>query len=199
MSRIIGLTGGMGCGKSTVSDYLRQLQYPIVDADRVARLVVAPHTQGLAQLINAFGDGILQPNGALNRQKLGQRVFGDAKELASLNKITHPLILAEINRQLEALQEAPIVFLDIPLLLEGENYQTLVDEIWVVAISEEMQIQRIMARDGLSPREIRSRLKAQMPTEEKVKLANRVIDNSGTTRETFAQIDHHLAQLLKLT
>jgi dephospho-CoA kinase len=192
----LGLTGGIATGKSTVSQYLAELGFPIIDADVIARQVVEPGQPALDEIVAAFGTGVLQSDGRLNRQALGALVFGHPDQLAILNGITHPRVQAETRRLLTVYEEAgeAMVVLDIPLLLESQN-KAGADKIVVVAVDETTQRQRLMARNGLSLTEAQARIDSQMPLAEKVKLADYVVDNSGSIEQTYAQVDAILKDL----
>lgn len=191
MTTVIGLTGGIACGKSTVSEYLRQRGVPVVDADVVARQVVEPGTVGLRQIVETFGSGYLLPDGALNRRLLGETVFADRRALAQLNGITGPLIAAELKRQLAAVT-GPLAVLDGALLLEEACYRALVDVVWVVTVEPEEQLRRLMARNGYSPQQARERMAAQMSDSQRRQLADAVIDNNGSREQTWRQVDQLL-------
>lgn len=193
MAYVIGLTGGIACGKSTVSAYLRQRGIPVVDADIVARQVVEPGTPGLAQIADAFGAQYLLPDGTLNRAMLGQTVFADASALAVLNAITGPLILAELKRQLET--NAPVVVLDAALLLEEDAYRQLADAVWVVSVTAAHQLERLMARNGYSLQTAQDRIASQMADGQRRQYADAIIDNNGTVAQTYAQVDALLEAL----
>ncbi len=194
MATVIGLTGGIACGKSTVSDYLRQKGIPVVDADVVARQVVEPGTVGLQQIEEVFGGQYLNPDGTLNRAMLGKKVFGDAAALQQLNHITGPLIAVELERQLRV--NAPLVVLDAPLLLEEERYRQLADVVWVVTVPPDMQLERLITRNRYSRKQAQERIAAQMTEQERLQYADAVIDNSGTIRQTWQQVDQLLDKIL---
>lgn len=183
MTKVIGLTGGIATGKSTVSAVLRRLGAEIIDADAIAREIVRPGTECLENLVREFGREILNSNGTLNRRKLAEIAFSDPDKLRRLNEITHPAIVGEIKRRLVASRTmgrtaSRAVVIEAPLLFEV-GLDEIVDEIWVVALGEEEQIRRLMKRDGLKRHEAENRLRSQMPLAEKVKRADFVIDNSG--------------------
>lgn len=187
---VIGLTGGIASGKSFVSRKLRELGAVVIDADQVAREVVQPGKPAWASIIREFGRTVLNPDGSLDRKKLGRLVFSDQEKLKKLNEITHPYIIREIKRLLENCYrsgEHKIVVLDIPLLFEV-GLDELVDEVWVVYVDAATQVERLMERDGLSEEEALQRISSQMPLEEKARRAHRVIDNRGTPEETVRQI-----------
>ena len=193
----VGLTGGIACGKSTVSRMLEACGAAIVDADRIAREVVRPGTPALDEIREAFGAGVLTPEGELDRKRLGSIVFADPKARRRLESITHPRIRAEMLRQMTEWNEKDpdkLVVLDIPLLYESglENKYDFA-EIIVVYIPREMQIERLMQRDGLSRQEAERRLAAQWPIEEKRSRADVVIDNSGTLQDTERQVRAYYA------
>jgi len=190
---VIGLTGGIGTGKTTVSNYLKELGAHVINADEVAHEVTSPGSFGLSRVIAEFGEEMLLEDGSLNRKKLGQLVFGDPEALSKLNSIVHPLVIDQIGRMLEEIscrhcdaEEVPCVVLDVPLLFEA-GMDKMCDEIWVVATDKDVQVQRLMARDGYPESEIMKRIQAQMPLEEKVKRAHKVIDNSGSIENTKMQ------------
>ncbi len=193
MAKVIGLTGGIACGKSTVSQYLRERGLPIVDADIVARQVVAPGSKGLAQIKEIFGWQYILPDGTLNRELLGKKVFADEAMLQQLNAITGPLILAELKRQLQSPE--PWVVLDAALLLEEEAYRQLADVVWVVTVREEIQLERLIARNHYSIQQAKARIAAQMGEEERLQYADAVIDNNGTMEETWRQVEQLCAEL----
>ncbi len=190
----IGLTGGIASGKSTVSDWLRNHNYHLIDADRIARDVVIPGSEGLRRIAAVFGDRILLEDGRLNRSKLGNLIFHNEDQRKNLNRMIHPLIRTEMRKQLKLLETlgAPVVFLDVPLLFEG-SFEGWTDKTIVVYATKDNQIQRLMTRNSLTKAEALSRINTQMPLEEKKKRASAVIDNNGTIRETEEQ----LVKLLK--
>ena len=190
---IIGITGGIASGKSTVSNYLIRCGYSVVDADQVARQVVAPGTVGLKKIVQAFGPKILTDDGRLNRQKLGRVVFNSPDQLQILNKILQPLIRLEIIRQLTALQRADhqLIFLDAPLLFE-QHYDALCDLVMVVVTSPAIQLKRLMKRNQLTVEQTEARIKSQMPLATKEALADLVIDNDSTIARTEQQVQQWL-------
>jgi len=187
---LIGLTGGIACGKSFVSKLLADRGAIIVDADQVARDVVAPGSPGLAEVVAAFGEGMLAPDGALDRAKLGATVFGDEAARKRLEGILHPAIARESMMQLAdaAAKTPPLVVYDAALLVEAGRYD-LFRPLVVVSAPPEVQRARLMARDGLDAAAADARVAAQMPVAEKAKRADHVIDNGGTRAETEAQVD----------
>lgn len=187
---LIGLTGGIACGKSTVADALRARGAVIVDADQVARDVVAPGTPGLAAVVDAFGDRVLAPDGRLDRGALGARVFGDDLARRRLEGILHPLIAQESMVQLQAAAAtgAPLVVYDAALLVESGRAD-LFRPLVVVTAPEAVQRARLMARDDLDPAAAEARIAAQMPVADKAAVADHVIDNGGERAATEAQID----------
>ncbi len=190
---IIGITGGIASGKSTVSNYLIRCGYSVVDADQVARQVVAPGTSGLKKIVQTFGPKILTGDGRLNRQKLGQIVFDSPNQLQRLNEILQPLIRQEIIRQLTALQRADhqLIFLDAPLLFE-QHYDALCDLVMVVVVSPAIQLERLMKRNQLTVEQAESRIKSQMPLVAKEALSDLVIDNNSTIARTERQVQQWL-------
>ena len=186
----LGLTGGIATGKTTISNYLKSIDIPVLDADEYARKVVEPGTPGLAEITNTFGEQVLRADGSLNRKLLGQIVFNDSSSRQTLNDITHPRIQQMMADELHRLaeQQTPLVILDIPLLLENNNVAGA-DAVMVVSIPESLQLTRLMQRNNLTEKEAHARISAQMPLVEKEKLADFVIDNSGTISNTQKQVE----------
>jgi len=176
---IIGLTGGIASGKSTVSAMLAELGAYIIDADEIARAIVMPNQPAWHDIVAQFGKGILLPDGAINRKALGEKIFKDKLERICLEKITHHYIEDQVKKDLESAEVLgkSIVVLDVPLLFET-SWHKRVDEIWVVYVKEEVQVARLMARNNLTYEQAMDRINAQMDLEEKAKLANVVIDNN---------------------
>ena len=166
--RVIGLTGGIACGKSTIARYLSRQGAVIVDGDALSRELTAPGGIALPALRNAFGEGIFFPDGTLNRKALGQLVFSDEAQRQRLDDIMQPLLRTLILRDLEAARQsgAALCVLDMPLLFE-KNLDALCDTVWCAWLPADLQIQRLMARDGLSQQEALARIASQMPTDEK--------------------------------
>lgn len=194
---VIGLTGGIASGKSTVSNLLRQRGAVIIDADVIARELVEPGNAAYLEVLDFFGDKILTPEGELDRFRLGQIVFADPGALQQLNQIIHPKVKEKTREILKALAvNASVVFavVDAPLLIEV-SMTTLVDQVWLIAVDEEIQISRLIDRNGLTAEEARSRIASQMPLEEKKKWADQVIDNSGSIAETLNQVQYLLSML----
>lgn len=189
MTYILGLTGGIASGKSTVSAYLAQNGALIIDADLIARQVVAKKSSGLKQIVAKFGGEILTASGELDRKKLGKLVFSNKELLKALTDITGPLIRAEILREIQAAKKAQVklVVLDIPLLFET-GYQTLCDKVMVVTIPSKSQLERVMKRDNLSAAEARKRIANQLPASKRNELADVLIDNSKSVAETYQQV-----------
>lgn len=184
----LGLTGGIATGKSTVSSFLREQGISVIDADQVAHDILNSDTVVLDQLQEAFGPDIFV-NGQLSRPALGKIVFDNPDALAKLNAITHPRIYQCIDELGAAFERegADIAVYDIPLLLETPNKMTF-DGIMVISINPDQQLERLMARNNFSEEEAKKRIASQMPISEKAKLADFVIDNSGSTTETFNQV-----------
>lgn len=189
MTKLIGLTGGIATGKSTVSTLLRLSGYPVIDADQLVRQLQTAHSKGLERLTAVFGSGILNADQTLNRQALGSLVFSDQTKLAKLNMVMQPLIRDEIWRQVKNYQkqQIPYVILDASLLFE-ENYADECDLVVVVATDHQIQVQRLMKRNGYSQAEAEQRIDSQMPLAEKKRLADIVIDNNGSKEELKRQV-----------
>ncbi|MGE5554233.1 MAG: dephospho-CoA kinase [Betaproteobacteria bacterium] len=187
----LGLTGGLGSGKSRVAQALQELGAAVVDADQLAREVVAPGTPGWRAVVEAFGPEFLSPDGSLDRRKLGRLVFADEPARRRLEGIVHPEVKRLLRERAESLERAgaPVVVLEVPLLFEA-GFEGEVDKVVVVDAPEEVRQRRVMARDGLTLNEARQRLAAQLPLREKVGRADYVIDNSGRWEETQRQVEH---------
>lgn len=192
----IGLTGGIATGKSTVSNILRQHGARIIDADQIAREVVEPGQPAWEKIVSYFGQDILLPDNTIDRKRLGKIVFADATARQALNSFTHPAIINRIREILDGWRDdaGVLAVVDAPLLLEA-GMEFLVDEVWVVATSTEIQLERLMRRDKLSREEALQRLAAQMPLAEKISRATRVIDNSGSLAETTRQVEEYLQHI----
>ncbi|ATW47973.1 dephospho-CoA kinase [Streptomyces peucetius] len=183
----VGLTGGIGAGKSEVSRLLVSYGAVLVDADRIAREVVEPGTPGLAAVVDAFGPGILAADGTLDRPKLGSIVFADPERLATLNGIVHPLV-GERSRELEqAAGPDDVVVHDVPLLTEN-NLRSLYDLVIVVDASPETQLDRLVGLRGMTESEARSRMAAQATREQRRAVADIVIDNDGPLEKLEPQV-----------
>jgi len=187
---IIGLTGSIASGKSTVAKMLKEYGLPIVDADVVARVVVEPGTETLAKIAEAFGQDVITENGEMDRAKVGSIIFHDESNRKVLNEIIHPAIRAEMLRQRDEhlANGAKTVIMDIPLLFESK-LQHFVEKILVVTVSEETQLKRLMERNNLSKEEAIARISSQLPLSEKEKGADAVIDNNGSFEETQKQLE----------
>lgn len=198
MKKIIGLTGGIASGKSTVSNWLLSQGYPVVDADIAARKVVEPGMPALREITEAFGADILLEDGTLNRKKLGSLIFSDEEKRQMLNAIVHPAVREWMSRETErAFNEgAAIVIMDIPLLFESKLTH-MVEETVLVYVSKETQLKRLMGRDGYNEADALARIHAQMPIDEKRKLADYIIDNNGTIPETIKQISDIMNEFKK--
>ena len=187
--QVIGLTGGIASGKSTVSRILKNAGAVIIDADRIARDVVKKGLPAYRKIIDTFGDKVLSPDGEIDRSVLGDIIFNDPQKKQLLNRIVHPFVSKEKNLQLKHIEKThpnTIVILDIPLLLEAQMHKDL-SEVIVVYVPEHTQIKRLMQRDGISEADALARVRSQIPIEEKKDLATIVIDNSGTMENTRKQ------------
>ena len=192
---LIGLTGGIGSGKSTVSNYLREHGCTIVDADQIARQVVEPGSEALEEIKKVFGANFLTKDGKLDRKKMGRLVFANRAMLAKLEAILNSRINGEIWRQIQA-AETDIVVLDAATLIEA-GYDANVEKLWIVDAEDEVRIERVMARDGLSRQEVLDRMNNQMSREERLDRECTVIDNSGTIEETYENVRRELEALRK--
>ncbi|WP_057777797.1 dephospho-CoA kinase [Paucilactobacillus vaccinostercus] len=189
MTKVLGLTGGIATGKSTVSRVFEEYHIPIISADEVARQVVEPGSVALNEIQAQFGQVYVNDDGTLNRQLLGTLVFGNSQKLDLLNQIMQPKIRAEIQRQVATLKQRKpkLIVLEIPLLFEQHGNQ-LVDITMVVKVARQVQLDRLMARNQLSQHEALNRIHSQMSLAEKIKRADVVIDNAGTVEQTREQV-----------
>jgi len=193
--KIVGLTGGIATGKSTVLELLIHRGYQVLDADVIVRELQAKGSPLLREVSQVFGSTILNADGSLNRAELSKMIFGDEKKRAILDQMVHPAVRAEFERKIK-LAQSEVIFLDVPLLFEAK-FDDLVDIILVIRASTEKQLERLMSRNNLSVMEARSRIDAQMPIDEKVKLADFVIDNDGDLCELEASVEHFLRAINK--
>ncbi|SOC03146.1 dephospho-CoA kinase [Ureibacillus xyleni] len=187
---IIGLTGSIASGKSTVANMLKEYGLPIVDADLVARQVVEPGTETLQKIADAFGQDVLTADGAMDRAKVGSIIFHDESKRKVLNDIIHPAIRSEMLRQRDehVANGEKTVIMDIPLLFESK-LQHYVEKILVVSVSEETQLKRLIERNQLSDEEAKARISSQLPLSIKEQGADAVINNNGSIEETKQQLD----------
>ena len=193
MSFVLGLTGGIASGKSTVSHYFLEKNIPVVDADLIAKEVVEPRTPGLAKIISHFGSSILTATGELDRKKLGVIIFNNEEERVELNNILHGEIERRVDQLLSDLKQEdhPLIIMDIPLLYEVD-YQYKCDEVMTVFVSQKTQINRLMIRNSLSNEQAMDRINSQMPLIDKALLSDVIIDNEGSIGNTRLQVDRWL-------
>jgi dephospho-CoA kinase len=192
----VGLTGGIGAGKSEVSRLLESYGAVLIDADKIAREVVAPGTPGLAAVVEAFGPEILSPDGTLDRPKLGSIVFADSDRLATLNSIVHPLVGARSMELEKAAGPDAVVIHDVPLLTEN-NLAPLYDVVVVVDASPETQLERLVRLRGMAESEARARMAAQATREQRRAIADLVIDNDGPLENLEPQVRKVWAELVQ--
>jgi dephospho-CoA kinase len=191
--RVFGLTGGIGSGKSTVGRWFRERGLPVLDADQLARDIVAPGTPALAEIAATFGPEMLLPNGTLDRKAVAARVFDDDGARRALNAITHPRVAALFGEKTSALDAAgaPLACYEVPLLFEVGLDRAL-SPVVVVAVPESVQVERAMRRDASTEDEAKARIAAQLSLDEKVRRADYVIDNTGSLEATRARADEVL-------
>ena len=190
--KVIGLTGGIGSGKSTVSDYLRKKQIYIIDADAISREIVIPNSENSAldELVNAFGKSILNSDGSLNRKGLAAIVFNDKESKAKLDEIMLGKIIDIILERIELSKKNNLdkLVVDAPLLFEA-GLDKYCDETWVVDASDEVRIQRVMQRDQATAEEVAARIKSQSSREEKISKGTHILENSTTLQDLYEQIE----------
>ncbi|WP_299089544.1 dephospho-CoA kinase [uncultured Metabacillus sp.] len=190
MTIVIGLTGGIASGKSTVSNIIKKAGIRVIDADKISREVVEVGQPAYKQIIETFGEEILHEDLTLHREKLGALIFSDETKRKQLNEIVHPAVRQEMLKQTQEEKErqAKAVILDIPLLFES-SLTYMVDKTVLVYVNEETQLKRLMERNGFSEEEAMMRINSQMPLKDKVKLSDEIIDNNGSIEETTIQIN----------
>lgn len=193
----VGLTGGIGCGKSAAVSRFQSHGVPIVDADLIARQVVAVGEPALLLIAETFGADILTSDGALNRAKLRQIVFSDAEQLKRLEAILHPLIRGRIQQAVESYKNAPYVLIDIPLLIE-KGYKSLCDRVVVVDCLPEQQVARVLQRDQTTELLIQQIMQTQVPREVRLQHATDVLDNTHTVEQLYQAVDDLHAKLLNI-
>ena len=196
---VLGLTGGIASGKSTVASMLHQRGAAIIDADKLGHRVLEPGSAGWAAIVEAFGPEIVSENGEIDRRRLGAVVFSDAAQRARLNAISHPRIRAMALEEIATLRargDVDVAVVDAALLFEGK-WDDFCDEVWVVYAPEDVAVARLVARNGLTVDEARERLRAQLPIEEKRARGDVVIENNGSLADLRAQVDQAWAGLLR--
>lgn len=188
---LVGLTGGIATGKTTVSSMMKEMGIPIVDADLIARQIVEPGMKCWKKIREVFGEEVFLESGELNREKLGVVIFSDAEKRRAINKITHPEIYAEIRRQVFRyfLKGEQFVVLDLPLLYESDKVTSYLYKTIVVSCDDELQLERLTARNLYTEQEAISRIEAQMPLERKCAMADIIVENSGTLESTRKQVE----------
>lgn len=197
LTRVIGLTGSIATGKSTVAKLFKNKKIPIVDSDVISREIVHQNQSAYHQIVHQFGVGILQKDQSINRKKLASLIFSDPRKRHELNQIVHPIIIEEIIKERDQfiVEKEPLIVLDIPLLYELDLVH-LVDKVVVVYTSYKNQLWRLMKREKLDESEANKRIEAQMDIEEKRKLADYVINNNDSLEKTEEQFEQLLIQLL---
>lgn len=198
--RVIGITGSIACGKSTVSAELIRRGYPVIDGDALARELTGPGGSAMAAIRSAFGDRYMLPDGSLNRKEMGRLVFSDPAARERLDQVMAPYLLALTFERIESARSSgeKLCFLDMPLLYE-KGYDQYCDSVWCVWLPESLQMQRLMNRNGYSREEALSRMRAVMSSDEKANRSAVVIDNSGTVEETMLQVSGCLETELERT
>lgn len=202
MSLIVGLTGGIAGGKSTVASMFKDLGAKIIDADQLGHRVILPHQPAWKKILKLFGQDILKNDLTINREKLAKIVFADQALLKTLNKITHPEIMKLVKKEInldrdKTRSQNKILIIDAALIYEAK-IDRLMDQIIVVFIEEDKQIKRLNKRNHLSQNEALQRVKSQMPLKEKIKLADYVIDNSSSLNKTKKQVEKIWEKLTSL-
>lgn len=195
----VGLTGGISTGKSTVARILRHVGIPVIDADELAKEVVKAGTKGYEEVVKAFGADAVQPNGELDRKKIGAQVFADKNKLSQLESIIHPKVRALTLQKKEELERAgaALAFYDVPLLFE-KKMEDLFNQIVVVSCRSDIQKKRMIERDGFSEEEAQRRIASQLPLEQKIKSAHFTLENNGTVQDLELKVNELVSKLRKL-
>ncbi|REJ08326.1 dephospho-CoA kinase [Halobacillus trueperi] len=190
MTLVIGLTGSIASGKSTVAKMFKDMDIPVIDADQISRDVVQPGEPAYQEIVETFGEQVLEEGGDLDRKKLGKVVFADETKRKQLNGIVHPKVREEMIRRREQYkqQQYQAVVLDIPLLFES-NLTDYVEKILVVYVDEKTQLERLMERDQSGREDAEERIRAQIPVKKKAEMADAVIDNTGTVEGSLQQLN----------
>lgn len=195
MTKTIGITGGIASGKSTVTNYLRQKGFQVIDADAVVHELQAKGGKLYDILVDFYGNKILAPDGQLDRQALSEQFFSDDTVRAQVSAMQNTIIRKELlARRDDLLQEHEVVFMDIPLLFELD-YQSQLDQVWLVYLDPAQQLNRLMKRNNYSEEQARKRIAAQLSLDEKRQLTDRIIDNSGDLTVTYEQVDDLLEEM----
>lgn len=190
----VGLTGGIGTGKSTAVKYLKQKGFFIIDADEIAREVVEVGSEGLSAAVAEFGEGILNDDSSLNRKVLGEIVFKEKEKLQKLNQILHPLIREKIQYYERQNNHLDVIFYDVPLLFETKQ-QVLYNEVLLIYATATTALNRVIERDGISESLAKMKVNAQFNIDHKKKLASFVIENEMDLDELYIQMDHYIEEL----
>ena len=195
---VVGLTGGIGCGKSEAAQYLRSLGAKHIDADAISRSLTAEGGSALPELRRIFGDGIFNDDGSLNRRALGDLAFNDVASKRALEGVIHPLVQRQAMDEIAAAsaEGIPVTILDVPLLFET-GMDVLCDETWTMSVPPEVQLERVCARDGLSAEQAQARIASQLPMAERNARANRVISSDRIVEKTQAELNQLYMQLLR--
>jgi dephospho-CoA kinase len=195
---VIGLTGGIGAGKSTVTQMLAALGAAVIDADQVGHQIYVPDTPAWREIVATFGESVLNADRTINRQALGKIVFAEPEALRTLNRIVHPKMfdrMAELIAELRAQGSAKAIVVEAAVLIEA-NWQPLVDQVWLVVASEPVVIERLAKQRHLAPEQVRTRIAAQLSNEERLKHAHAVIRNDGSLDEVRATVEQAWKQLV---
>ena len=195
---VVGLTGGIGCGKSEAAKCLRELGAGHIDADEISRQLTSDGGEALPKIRELFGDGVFNPDGSLNRRALGDRVFVDPAAKRALEGVIHPLVQRRAMDEIEAANAAgvQVIILDVPLLFET-GMDVLCDECWAMSVKPEVQLERVQERDGLTAEQAQARIFSQMSMEERNSRANRVINSDRPIEKTRAELASLYQQLLR--
>ena len=196
--KTIGITGGIASGKSTVARIIREMGYRVLDADQLTRQVVEPGKPAYQEVVRVFGREVLRPDGSLDRKKLAGIIFNDAGQRRKLEQIIHPAVKTVIKQELEEFSRngGQILFVEVPLLYEA-GWEDFFDAVWVVTVKPELQQERLLGREGITPQEAAQRIATQWPLSQKAKLADLVIENNGDYADLKAAVAHSLNHFMQ--
>lgn len=197
--KVIGLTGNIACGKSLVASMFEVLGAKVIDFDDIARIIVEPNEPAWNEIVDTFGQGILNPDKTIDRQALGDIIFNDPDKREALNKITHHKIIQYTREKIEQYrsEDIEVVIIEAALIIERGGLKGLTEKLILVISDKQTQLERLTKRNDLSEREAISRINSQMPTKEKLQYADYIIDNSGSENETQKQVENLWSTLLQ--
>lgn len=198
MSYVLALTGGIATGKSTADDFFKKKKIPVIDCDQLAHELMEPGQASWQAIKDNFGAEYLNSDQTINRKKLGQLVFNDQNALEKLNQLTHPLIFDKTKQKIKKYQNSSLVILDAPVYFEsGMSKKGVADGVLVITLPQDLQLERLKARNHLTDQEARARINSQMPLKKKAQMADFVVENTGTIEELETELEQLLVKIKK--